>query len=143
MNGTLGRRRGSRRPNERSQHEKGDTVVIAVEGQLIAGNRQQLRGQLYRRMSAPSRSFVIDFTETGYADSAGLGVVSLSKIREAPWIVAPHESERDLRTPSFHAPRHALSLDQPGRTARPLTCGGTLHAPRLGPRRRADPESRP
>ena len=64
---------------------EGEKVVIAVEGQLIAGNRQQLRDAVLPEIDRGARHFVIDFADTGYIDSAGLGaLVSLSKrIRES------------------------------------------------------------
>lgn len=63
----------------------GETVVVSVEGQLIAANRQQLRDAITSEIARGSKRFVIDFADTGYIDSAGLGVlVSLSKrVREA------------------------------------------------------------
>ena len=62
----------------------GDTCVVAVEGQLIVGNRQELKQQVIDALEGGARKFVVDFTRTGYIDSSGLGVlVSLSKkIRE-------------------------------------------------------------
>lgn len=65
--------------------KQGDVVVVAVEGQLVAGNRQQLREAIVSEIDRGTRSFVIDFTDAGYVDSAGLGaLVSLSKkIRES------------------------------------------------------------
>jgi anti-sigma B factor antagonist len=59
-------------------------VVVAVDGQLIVGNRQDLKQKVLDALEKGGRKFVIDFTRTGYIDSSGLGVlVSLSKkIRE-------------------------------------------------------------
>ena len=129
--------------------KQGDTVVIAVEGQLIAGNRQQLREAVASEIERGSRAFVIDFTDTGYVDSAGLGaLVSLSKkIREASGTLRLTNLNEDLRT-LFELTRldTLFALDQPGEETgtgadlRP----GTPSAPSdsaLG--RRADPESRP
>src|SRR5438105_15039425 len=61
-----------------------DVVVVDVEGQLIVGNRQELKQKVLDALEEGSRKFVIDFSKTGYIDSSGLGVlVSLSKkIRE-------------------------------------------------------------
>ena len=63
---------------------EGDVTVIVVEGQLIVGNRQELKQTVLDSLEAGSRKFLIDFAGTGYIDSSGLGVlVSLSKkIRE-------------------------------------------------------------
>jgi anti-sigma B factor antagonist len=58
---------------------KGVTVV-EVEGQLIVGNRQDLKQKILEALEGGERKFLIDFTRTGYIDSSGLGVlVSLSK----------------------------------------------------------------
>ena len=59
-------------------------VVVGVEGQLIVGNRQELKAKVLDALEGGARKFVIDFGRTGYIDSSGLGVlVSLSKkIRE-------------------------------------------------------------
>ena len=60
--------------------EAGGVVVVAVDGQLIVGNRQELKQQILDALEAGDRRFLIDFTRTGYIDSSGLGVlVSLSK----------------------------------------------------------------
>src|SRR5947207_14563423 len=78
----------------------GDTVVVAVDGQLVAGNRQQLREAVASEIGRGARAFVIDFAETGYVDSAGLGaLVSLSKrIREADGSLRLPNLNEDLRT---------------------------------------------
>lgn len=63
----------------------GDATVVQVDGQLIVGNRQDLKDKVLARLDEGARNFVIDFARTGYIDSSGLGVlVSVSKkIREA------------------------------------------------------------
>ena len=63
---------------------KRGVAVVAVDGQLIVGNRQDLKQKVLDALEKGGRKFVIDFTRTGYIDSSGLGVlVSLSKkIRE-------------------------------------------------------------
>lgn len=78
----------------------GDTVVVGIEGQLIAGNRQQLRDAITTELDRGAKAFVIDFAETGYIDSAGLGVlVSLSKrVREAQATLRLTNLNDDLRT---------------------------------------------
>ena len=64
--------------------EAGGVGVVTVDGQLIVGNRQELKQQVIDALEGGARKFVVDFTRTGYIDSSGLGVlVSLSKkIRE-------------------------------------------------------------
>ncbi len=55
-------------------------LVVAVDGQLIVGNRQELKQRVLDALETGERKFLIDFTKTGYIDSSGLGVlVSLSK----------------------------------------------------------------
>ena len=62
----------------------GDVTVVEVEGQLIVGNRQELKQKVLDELERGDRQFLVDFARTGYIDSSGLGVlVSLSKkIRE-------------------------------------------------------------
>jgi len=59
-------------------------AILKVEGQLIVGNRQELKGLVQEGLDQGERKFVIDCTQTGYIDSSGLGaLVSLSrKVRE-------------------------------------------------------------
>jgi anti-sigma B factor antagonist len=77
-----------------------DTIIIGVEGQLVAGNRQQLRETVTSEIEKGVRSFIIDFADTGYIDSAGLGaLVSLFKrIREAHGTLRLTNLNEDLRT---------------------------------------------
>lgn len=79
---------------------QGDTILIQVEGQLVAGNRQQLREAVTSEIDRGVRNFVIDFSDTGYVDSAGLGaLVSLSKkVREANGSLRLTNLNEDLRT---------------------------------------------
>ena len=68
-----------------SQSRDGSGVtVVKVEGQLIVGNRQELKELVFAALDKGDRRILIDFSQTGYIDSSGLGVlVSLSKkIRE-------------------------------------------------------------
>jgi anti-sigma B factor antagonist len=60
--------------------ESDGVTVVDVEGQLIVGNRQELKQKVLDELETGSRKFVVDFENTGYIDSSGLGVlVSLSK----------------------------------------------------------------
>jgi len=83
---------------EVSKH--GDVSLIEVEGQLIVGNRQELKQQVLEQLESGDRKFVIDFADTGYIDSSGLGVlVSLSKkIREQGGELRLSSLNEDLRT---------------------------------------------
>jgi anti-sigma B factor antagonist len=80
--------------------KEGETTIVSVEGQLIAGNRQLLRDAVTSEMERGGRSFIIDFADTGYIDSAGLGaLVSLSKkVREAGASLRLTNLNDDLRT---------------------------------------------
>ena len=64
--------------------DAGGVFVVSVEGQLIVGNRQELKELVGRALEDGERKFLIDFSRTGYIDSSGLGaLVSVSKkVRE-------------------------------------------------------------
>ena len=80
--------------------KQGDTVVVSVGGQLIVGNRQELKQIVLDQVERGERKFLIDFSQTGYIDSSGLGVlVSLSKkIREQGGELQLRHLNDDLRT---------------------------------------------
>src|SRR5512145_2406893 len=80
--------------------DKSGVVVVGVEGQLIVGNRQELKQKVLDALEEGSRKFVIDFSKTGYIDSSGLGVlVSLSKkIREQGGELRLANLNDDLKT---------------------------------------------
>jgi anti-sigma B factor antagonist len=73
---------------------------VDVDGQLIVGNRQELKQRVLQELEQGERKFVIDFAQTGYIDSSGLGVlVSLSKkIREQGGELRLSSLNEDLRT---------------------------------------------
>jgi anti-sigma B factor antagonist len=77
-----------------------DITIIDVEGQLIVGNRQELKQKVLEELEGGDRKFLIDFANTGYIDSSGLGVlVSLSKkIREQGGELRLANLNEDLRT---------------------------------------------
>lgn len=77
-----------------------DVTVVDVDGQLIVGNRQELKQKVLEELDGGDRKFVIDFANTGYIDSSGLGVlVSLSKkIREQGGELRLASLNEDLRT---------------------------------------------
>jgi anti-sigma B factor antagonist len=77
-----------------------DVLVVDVEGQLIVGNRQELKQKVLEELEKGERKFVVDFARTGYIDSSGLGVlVSLSKkIREQGGELRLANLNDDLRT---------------------------------------------
>jgi len=80
--------------------KESDVVTIDVEGQLIVGNRQELKQKVLQELEGGARKFLIDFAKTGYIDSSGLGVlVSLSKkIREQGGELRLASLNDDLRT---------------------------------------------
>ena len=53
--------------------KQGDVVVVDVEGQLIVGNRQELKQKVLDELEKGEKKFLIDFSQTGYIDSSGLG----------------------------------------------------------------------
>jgi anti-sigma B factor antagonist len=80
-------------------HE-GEVLVVDVDGQLIVGNRQELKSRVLEELEGGARKFLVDFSSTGYIDSSGLGVlVSLSKkIREQGGELRLSSLNEDLRT---------------------------------------------
>src|SRR5499426_743644 len=80
--------------------KNGDVITVAVEGQLIVGNRQELKQKVLDELERGGRKFLIDFSQTGYIDSSGLGVlVSLSKkIREQGGELRLANLNDDLKT---------------------------------------------
>jgi anti-sigma B factor antagonist len=77
-----------------------DVTIIDVDGQLIVGNRQELKQKVLDELDGGARKFLIDFSGTSYIDSSGLGVlVSLSKkIREQGGELRLVKLNEDLRT---------------------------------------------
>lgn len=80
--------------------KSGDVTLVDVDGQLIVGNRQELKQRVLEELENGERKFVVDFSNTGYIDSSGLGVlVSLSKkIRELGGELRLSSLNEDLRT---------------------------------------------
>lgn len=75
-------------------------TVVEVDGQLIVGNRQELKDLVLQALEDGARNFVVDFARTSYIDSSGLGVlVSLSKkTREAGGELRLAGLNEDLQT---------------------------------------------
>ncbi len=75
-------------------------AVLQVEGQLIVGNRQELKELVQSALEQGERRLLIDFSRTGYIDSSGLGaLVSISKkIREAGGELRLSGLNEDLRS---------------------------------------------
>jgi len=64
---------------------RGGVTVVEVDGQLIVGNRHELKDMIQAALDRGERKLLVDFSRTGYIDSSGLGaLVSITKrIREA------------------------------------------------------------
>jgi anti-sigma B factor antagonist len=75
-------------------------TVVTVEGQLIVGNRQELKDLVGGALERGERRILIDFSQTGYIDSSGLGaLVSISKrVREAGGDLRLSGLNEDLRS---------------------------------------------
>ena len=60
-------------------------LLVTVEGQLVVGNRQEFKQLVLDEVERGARQIVVDFANTAYIDSSGLGaLVSLGKrIRES------------------------------------------------------------
>src|ERR671918_583943 len=67
------------------QQDPSGVTVVQVDGQLIVGNRQELKALIQAALDRGERRILVDFSRTGYIDSSGLGaLVSIAKrIREA------------------------------------------------------------
>jgi anti-sigma B factor antagonist len=84
-----------------SQSRDGSGVtVVTVEGQLVVGNRQELKDLVADALDKGERRILIDFSQTGYIDSSGLGaLVSISKrVREAGGELRLSGLNEDLRS---------------------------------------------
>ena len=84
-----------------SQSRDGSGVtVVKVDGQLIVGNRQELKDLVFAALDKGDRRILIDFSQTGYIDSSGLGaLVSISKrVREAGGELRLSGLNEDLRS---------------------------------------------
>ncbi len=75
-------------------------MVVRVEGQLVVGNRNELKDHLQRLLEKGERRFLIDFAQTGYIDSSGLGaLVTLArKVREEGGDLRLSGLNEDLRS---------------------------------------------
>jgi anti-sigma B factor antagonist len=75
-------------------------VIIGVDGQLIVGNRHDLKKKVLDAVEVGDRKFVVDFSATGYIDSSGLGALVLlaKKVREAGGDLRLAGLNDDLRT---------------------------------------------
>ena len=80
--------------------DDGGVTVVRVEGQLIVGNRQELKDLVGAALDAGDRKFLIDFAGAGYIDSSGLGaLVGVSRrVREAGGELRLSGLNEDLRS---------------------------------------------
>lgn len=82
-----------------SKHSSG-VLIVEVEGQLIVGNRQELKATIQQALDNAERKLLVDFAKTGYIDSSGLGaLVSISKkVREQGGELRLSGLNEDLRS---------------------------------------------
>ncbi len=75
-------------------------IIVRVDGQLVVGNRNELKEHLQRLLEKGERRFLIDFAQTGYIDSSGLGaLVALArKVREEGGDLRLSGLNEDLRS---------------------------------------------
>jgi anti-sigma B factor antagonist len=75
-------------------------MIVRVEGQLVVGNRTELKEHVQRLLEKGERRFLIDFAQTGYIDSSGLGaLVALArKVREEGGDLRLSGLNEDLRS---------------------------------------------
>ncbi|MGH7584553.1 MAG: STAS domain-containing protein [Gemmatimonadales bacterium] len=86
-------------PFSTSEGAKG-VLIVAIDGQLIVANRQELKQIIQDALDRGARQFLLDFTPTAYIDSSGLGaLVSISKrVREAGGDLRLAGLNEDLRS---------------------------------------------
>jgi anti-sigma B factor antagonist len=75
-------------------------LVVDVEGQLVVNNRQEFKQAIIDQIDLGVRMVVVDFSQSAYIDSSGLGaLVSLGKrLREAGGDLRLACLNEDLRT---------------------------------------------
>ena len=78
----------------------GDTVIIGIEGHLVVGNRQALKQLVLDELARGERRFRVDFGQTRYVDSSGLGVlVAMSKkVKQERGTLSLSNLDTDLKT---------------------------------------------
>ncbi len=81
-------------------HDASGVMVVQVDGQLIVGNRHQLKELIQKALDQGERRILVDFSDTGYIDSSGLGaLVSVSKrVREVGGELRLSGLNEDLRS---------------------------------------------
>ena len=73
-------RSATRQASGPSISRRDNAVFLNVGEQLVIRGRQDLRDAVVLELEKGEKQFVIDFSRTGYIDSAGLGVlISISK----------------------------------------------------------------
>lgn len=77
-----------------------DVLIVTVDGQLVVTNRQEFKQAILDAVEQGMKLVVVDFTDSGYIDSSGLGaLVSLSRrLREAGGDLRLVGLNEDLRT---------------------------------------------
>jgi anti-sigma B factor antagonist len=77
-----------------------DALIVTVDGQLVVTNRQEFKQAILDAVEQGTRLVVVDFSQSGYIDSSGLGaLVSLSRrLREAGGDLRLVGLNDDLRT---------------------------------------------
>jgi len=77
-----------------------DVLIVTVDGQLVVTNRQEFKQAILDAVEQGVKLVVVDFTDSGYIDSSGLGaLVSLSRrLREGNGDLRLVGLNDDLRT---------------------------------------------
>jgi len=82
------------------QQDASGVTVVRVDGQLIVGNRQELKDLIQAAVDRGERRILVDFSGTGYIDSSGLGaLVAIAKrVREVGGELRLSGLNEDLRS---------------------------------------------
>ncbi len=96
---------------------QGDVILLNLGEQLVVRGQLDLREAVVEELDKGAKKFVIDFSRTGYIDSAGLGVlISISKqVRSEGGELSLTNLNEDLRS-LFHLTKldTLLGIIEPG-----------------------------
>ncbi|MGH7544664.1 MAG: STAS domain-containing protein [Gemmatimonadota bacterium] len=80
-------------------HRNESTAIVEVHGELVVGNRRELRQKVLETLEAGARKVVIDFGAARYIDSSGAAVLVhvAKKIGEHGGVLRIANLSEDLR----------------------------------------------
>ena len=103
--------------------DQSGVAVLQVEGQLIVGNRQELKDLVTAALDRGERRILIDFSRTGSIDSSGLGALVSGSARPAASCGSPDSTRTSARCSS--SPSWTRSSPSPTHRNRPWAASST------------------